>query len=274
MKKIYFGLCLGIISIVNTNTAFTQTTFSFDEQTMVKNIKDTMKNSPQYQEVLQSSMQLLDINNDHYISDRETSKFIEGLNYNKLLTDEQKQTNQKTIMEFFKKADTSNDNKLSEQEFLNFWNDIQEWMIKERFRQMDRNKDGIYNEQDIPSMEESLAKLDEMKHRLEETTEQLKNIDPQEFVDNLIENIKVEQTAENIYQMDKNADNCISKEEFADYNVQMMKNYENTEPLISHTDFLEIYDTISKKDPNCLTAEEYESYINEPIDLSDTDISE
>ena len=267
-KKYIFSLFCGVTVFWSGAVS----AFPLDEATMHSEVKSIMHNSPDYKELVQDSMQLSDVNGDGFVSDRELLQFIDGLNIAGTFSEEQKQKRAAEIVAFFNDADVSGDKKLSADEFGNFWADIESWMIKDRFRQMDRNNDGVYDEKDIPSMEESLAKLEETSRKLKEASEQLKNFDADEFADKFLENSILNQLNEDYYQMDKNGDNCVTKEEFAEYNANSETNLQ-TEFVLSKEDYMQVYDLTEKKDPNCLTKEEYIADAQAPID-DDFDMDE
>ena len=271
MKKYLLG-CVGLMLAVWTNSVSAQNSFVLDEQTMNQEVKNFMKNSPEYQELIKVSMQMTDVNNDNFVSDREAAKFAEGLNYAGDFTEAQKQQRLKEIMAFFDKADVSGDKKLSEQEFYTFWADVEDWMIKDRFRQMDRNNDGVYDEKDIPTMEESMAKMEEINAKLKEAVAKWENIDADALADQMVNNMMEEQYEEDFYQMDKDKNNCVSRDEFADYSMIEEKNMDLGMSL-TREDYLEIYDDINKKNPECLTKEEYKADAMAPID-DDLDMEE
>lgn len=55
---------------------------------------------------------------------------------------------------------------------------------------------------------------------------------------------------ENFYQMDKKKDNCVTRENYAAYNIELQQNTDRDSDFkLSYQDFLEIYDEIKKKIP-------------------------
>lgn len=264
MKKYLLG-CAGLMLAVWANAVSARDSFVLDEQTMNQEVKSFMKNSPEYQELIKVSMQMTDINNDNFVSDREAEKFAEGLNFAGDFTEAQKQQRLKEIMAFFDKADVSGDKMLSEQEFYAFWADVEDWMIKDRFRQMDRNNDGVYDEKDIPTMEESMAKMEQVNAKLKEAVAKWENIDTDAMADQMVNKMMEEQYEEDFYQMDKDKNNCVSRDEFADYSMLEEKRMDLGMSL-TRDDYLEIYDDINKKNPECLTKEEYKADAMAPID--------
>lgn len=264
MKNYLLG-CVGLMLAVWANVASAQEGLVVDEQTMKQEVKNFMKNSQEYQELIKISMQMIDVNNDNSVSDREAMKFVEGLTYADEFPEAQKQQRQKEIMDLFAKADVSGDKKLSDQEFSVFWADVEDWMIKDRFRQMDRNNDGVYDENDIPSVEESLAKMEQVNAKLDDAVAKWKNMDIDALTNQMVNNMIDEQYEEDFYQMDKDKNNCVSRDEFADYSMIEEKNI-GIEMSLTRDDYLEIYDAIDKKNPECLTKEEYKADAMAPID--------
>ncbi len=273
MKKLSI-VCLAILILgMCSKAVVAQENFILDEKQMLSQVKGIMHNMENYDDLVKTSMQLLDVNSDGFVSDREVSNFIEGLNLTGNFNEAQKEQRHKDIMAFFVQADKTVDKKLSVDEFIAFWKNVEDWTIKNRFREMDRNGDGIYDEKDIPSREESLANLEKMKQRLENAVNQLQQTSPQEFVDNMMKNMMTAQIDEDFYQMDKNADNCVSRDEYADYNLNLPDNNDE-EFSLTRNEYLEIYDYIEKKRPNCLTKEEYKADMEKPIDLEMSDIDD
>lgn len=90
--------------------------------------------------------------------------------------------------------------------------------------------------------------LNESLKKLEKATQDLKKIDPQTAVKNMIDGMMTALADENFYQMDKNKNNCVTRENYAAYNIELQQNTDRDSDFkLSYQDFLEIYDEIKKK---------------------------
>lgn len=193
---------------------------------------------------------ILDVNNDKYISENEIKQFSDG-------TSDENGKKKEHIFALFHQSDTNKDNRLNETEMEKFFSIWQKELIKAKFQSLkQREKDFASGQK--PSLEESQKKLDEALKKLQQATEALERIDPEEAAKNMIKNMAEAQADENFYQMDKKKDNCVTRETFAAYNMQQQQNIDpDSDFKLSHQDFLEMYDEIKKKNPACLTKEEY-----------------
>ncbi|MBO6281126.1 MAG: hypothetical protein J6N49_01200 [Alphaproteobacteria bacterium] len=209
-------------------------------------------------------LELLDVNVDNAVSSTEMEEMVKGVETIDRLTPEEKKNTAEHINEAFKKADTDKDNMLRGDELKKFGENMQEFLLRQQFKKMDRNGDGVYNLADMPSMEESMKMLEEAVQKMQETIDKVNAMDENELAQNFIQGISTSIAREDYKQMDKNHDNCVTKDEYADYNVKIQeerqKNEETAEDekiVLSREDFMSFYIQEKKKIPECLTMEEY-----------------
>lgn len=248
-------LCFFIFSLIPLPCVSQESISSFNETDFIDAVQKNLSSDE-----LNDFFQTLDINNDRHISENEALMFSAGA----YPSDKKRQAE---IANLFHQADTDKNNRLDFSESKKFLFAVQEIIIKEKLNDIMP----FLNPAQPPSLEESEKMLNESLKKLEKATQDLKKIDPQTAAKNMINGMMTALADENFYQMDKKKDNCVTRENYAAYNIELQQNTDRDSDFkLSYQDFLEIYDEIKKKNPDCLTKEEYMiDYIEEiPPDLS------
>lgn len=233
---------------------FYLTAFSIDEETFVKNNLEELNKNSTMQDTSDDTFSVFDINSDNVFSANELKNVIAN------------DKNKEKLAEYFNLSDKNNDNQLNKEEFSIFDKYHTELLIRENFKKKDRNNDGIYDEKDIPSIDESLNKLKEMTVNLENSVKQIESINTEDFAQNMVKGFGSAIADEDYYQMDKDKNNCVTKDEYATYQVKKNKDEEN---YMSYDDYLKNFYIIEKEDDNCLKKEEFINNINESLSFND-----
>lgn len=236
--------------------------FSLNEQDFLRQLEfDENAKSEMLERI-----KLMDINMDNAISSTEIAEATKGLYQVDFLNEEEKKEYALNIEKFFKQSDTDADNMLRGDEIKEFCKLMQVFTVSQQFRKMDRNGDGFFDEADFPSIEESLAMMEENIKKLHDVSEKLNTIDENEYAQNFIQNMNSAIAKEDYLQMDKNSDGCVTKDEYADYNL-LAQEQENNEQEKTYNftreDLLYLYDQEKKAKPDCLTIEEYTANMSE-----------
>ena len=180
-------------------------------------------NDKKLQADMMERLSLWDVNGDGAISSTEIEEIVKGTDVVTALSEDEKKATAANIQESFNKADADKDNMLKGDEIKELGKLMQSFLLKQQFRKMDRNGDGVINQDDIPPMEESLQKLEEAVKKMQEAVEKVNAMDENELAQNFVQNINSSIAKEDYYQMDKNHDNCVTKDEYADYNVSVQE---------------------------------------------------
>ncbi len=214
-----------------------------------------------FDEMASDLFSMLDVNNDKYVSENEIKQFANGMP----AEDEKKKEH---VFTLFHQTDTDKDNRLNAAEMEKFFSLWQEELIKEKFQSLKQTAENFDSEQRLSleerekkaeeRLKENENKMDEALAKLQQAVKDLESIDPKEAAQNMLKNMATAQADENFYQMNKKKDNCVTRENFAAYNIEQQQNMDpDGDFKLSYQDFLEMYDEIKKKNPNCLTKEEY-----------------
>ena len=241
-------------------------------------------NDKKLQADMMERLSLWDINGDGAISSTEIEEIVKGTDVITALNEDEKKATAANIQESFKKADADKDNMLKGDEIKELGKLMQSFLLKQQFRKMDRNGDGVINQDDIPPMEESLQKLEEAVKKMQEAVEKVNAMDENELAQNFVQNINSSIAKEDYYQMDKNHDNCVTKDEYADYNVSVQEKKQNDADIpedekiiLSREAYLSLYTREKKQNPACLTMEEYvanQSKVFDNVEEDDAEIGE
>lgn len=197
-----------------------------DKETFMREFWEYYDSSPEDKESEEDSFVLSDVNGDGFLSKNEAKNLSSSLDImenrgkNIGITDNEvkKAENQKKVLELFYDADEDGDNRLDESEWGVFFKRLQREVarlgIEARFAMMDRNQDGVIDEKDTPSMEESLEKIKENLERLKKATE---DFDAEKAAEKMFSSIENAMDQEDFYQMDKDEDGCVSAKEYRIY---------------------------------------------------------
>ena len=229
----------------------------------------------QFQNIMKNSLSLLDINNDNAISQNEINEAFSENAPNPYPDPKGKEEDRQVVQELFKQADNDNDNMLRGDEMEEFYALVQNYMIQRQFEQQDLNGDGVINLFDAPTPENSMAKMENTMAMMNELMQNITSTSPEDLANNFIANITSAIIKEDYYQMDKNHDNCVTKEEFADYQLLLQEqDKESTEAekyVLSREDFLKLYEEEHKSSPNCLTSDDYIALMSSALpDITET----
>lgn len=240
------------------------------------------ENDKRLQQDMLDRLELLDVNLDKAISATEMEEMVKGTEIVDRLTEDEKKETADKIKEYFKQADLDKDDMLRGDEINEFGKLMQVFMLKLQFKKMDRNGDGVYNLADVPPMEESMKMLEEAMQKMQETVEKVNAMDENELASNFMQSVTSSMAKEDYMQMDKNHDNCVTKDEYADYHMatqeikqEEAETPENEKIILSREAYLSLYTREKKANPACLTMEEYvanQSKIFENMDEDDAEI--
>lgn len=251
MKKI----CL-LLFISLTFGHFANAQLSDDEQiiTLDEFIKEAQQDNP-------TDIMDFDINDDHKISLNELTEIITGFRSNAVdLEESQKQELGDKLSAKFKECDKNNDGYLDAEESKELNHLLTTMLTTYQFQKIDRNHDGVFSTDDIPTIEESMKKLTEATQKLQEATEKLEQTPPEQFAANLFSGLSVSLAKENYFGMDKDKNNCVTMEEYVSYNLQKQAedtDKESAKYNLNRKELIRMYVMEKKQKPNCLTQEEY-----------------
>lgn len=237
-----------------------------------------MEKDNDFQEQFAERLKLIDINNDGKISNNEITNVADAAtdldkgDYTKELSDMNEE-----LIKAFHDNDKNNDNELTADEIEGFIPKIRYYLLKKSFSTMDRNNDGVYNEDDMPSQEEVEEKLKQSMQKMQETMAKMENMDSDEMAKNWVKSISSAIADEDYYQMDTDHDNCVTREEYVAYKLKedededKDKNEKDDVIKMTPLEYSRWYIDIKKENKNCLTKEEY---IADESDFPSTDITE
>ncbi len=215
---------------------------------------------PDMSKMMSDAFDLLDVNNDGFVSSNEYKNFIEGVDMDALLDDAQKQNKKSRLNAAFKTFDKNGDGNLEKDEFLAL-------MRTEAMLSAGERQAKLTELADNPDKMEAMVQ-DSLK-KLNEASEKLKNMSTDEMANNFLKGISSNIADENYFQMDKDKDGCVTEDEYATY---MVEDSRRTMPEYAFTEqqAREIYRDEKKAKPNCLTKDEYlrnyDEMLSEPID--------
>ena len=229
-----------------------------DQSLYAKPIVNQVVEQPDMKELYNDVFNIHDVNNDEFISENEFSYLVNAVDAEMNLTEQEKNDKKARFLKTFAEVDTNKDNKLDRDEFRNFMVAETQFEVQDRLNTMSKIMNAPAPEAEMEKrMEQALAQL-------KKATEDLKKISPQDMADSLIDNISNSIIEENFFQMDKDKKGCATKDEFVTYMRQYQKNQREKLPdifkeeyLMSEEELGSWFDSIDKKNENCLTKEEY-----------------
>ena len=229
-----------------------------DQSLYAKPIVNQVVEQPDMKKLYSDVFNIQDVNNDKFISENEFSYLVNAVDAEMNLTEQEKNDKKARFLKTFAEVDTNKDNKLDRDEFRNFMVAETQFEVQDRLNTMSKIMNTSDPEAEMEKrMEQSLAQL-------KKVTEDLKKISPQDMADSLIDNISNSIIEENFFQMDKDKKGCATKDEFVTYMCQYQKNQREKLPdifkeeyLMSEEELGSWFDSIDKKNENCLTKEEY-----------------
>ena len=229
-----------------------------DQSLYAKPIVNQVVEQPDVKELYNDVFNIQDVNNDKFISENEFSYLVNAVDAEMNLTEQEKNDKKARFLKTFTEVDTNKDNKLDRDEFRNFMVAETQFEVQDRLNAMSKIMNAPAPEAEMEKrMEQSLAQL-------KKATEDMKKMSPQDMADSLIDNISNSIIEENFFQMDKDKKGCATKDEFVTYMRQYQKNQREKLPdifkeeyLMSEEELGNWFDSIDKKNENCLTKEEY-----------------
>ena len=217
------------------------------------------------QEQTASILEMMDINSDNKISFNEINNISSfGKELDEKSTNNGMDNRKEEVLAAFKQSDKNNDNELSADEIESFIPQMRYYLLKKSFNNMDRNKDGVYNKDDMPTLEESNRLMEESIQKMDEAVEKMKNMDSEAIAQNWMTSVTSAIADEDYYQMDKNHDNCVTKAEYEAYGA-LDNNPQTYEKYYKNID----YKMIKKEKRECLTKEEMITFLTQPFYASD-----
>lgn len=229
-----------------------------DQSLYAKPIVNQVVEQPDMKELYNDVFNIHDVNNDKFISENEFSYFVNTVDAEMNLTEQEKNDKKARFLKTFAEVDTNKDNKLDRDEFRNFMVAKTQFEVQDQLNAMSKIMNAPAPEAEMEKrMEQSLAQL-------KKATEDMKKMSPQDMADSLMDNISNSIIEENFFQMDKDKTGCATKDEFVTYMRQYQKNQREEFPdifqeedLRSEEELGNWFDSIDKKNKNCLTKEEY-----------------
>lgn len=209
-------------------------------------------------EMFENAFDLMDVNNDGYVSENEFKHFVDGIAANDLLTPEQKAEKKKRVAGMFDQFDVNGDKRLDREEFLALIGKEAEYGVAERQNQI---------EAFAKDPELAMKKMDEALNRLDALSKKMDSMSTEEMANNFLTNISGDIADENWFQMDANKDGCVTKDEYVAYMTKPQP--AGTDPMLNITEEEAGigYDEEKKAKPNCLTKQEYLRNYNEMMSV-------
>jgi len=217
---------------------------------------------PDMSKMMSDAFDLLDVNNDGFVSSNEYKNFIEGVDMDALLDDAQKQNKKSRLNAAFKTFDKNKDGNLEKDEFLLL-------MQTEAMLSASERQNKVMEFAENPDKAEAM--LQDSLKKLNEAAEKLKNMSADELANNFLKGISSNIADENYFQMDKNKDGCVTEDEYATYMVEdSLRTASDPKYAFTEQQAREIYQDEKKAKPNCLTKEEYlrnyDEMLSAPVD--------
>ena len=241
------------------------TTFMVEKDIVTAKTQRKLNALSKYRNLREDTFYMLDINSDNDVSDHEFSDYIDGFNISSPLPQSEQQARRQKLEALFNAADTSGQKKLTSQQFKTLWPEIENLIIDEVFSETDRNQNNYLDYGDLPTPEESQEQTQKQMRKLQE---QLKKIGSDEWLNNFIKQNQKRRAKEDYYQMDKDHNNCVDKEEYTAYQIKQDNTLPPEERInFTQEDYSAIYDTIKRANPACITQEEYLKDIEESANI-------
>ncbi len=217
---------------------------------------------PDVSEMMGDAFDLLDVNNDGFISSNEYKSFVGGVDLDALLDEAQKKNKKSRLNAAFKTFDKNKDGNLEKDEFLLL-------MQTEAMLSASERQNKVMEFAANPDKAEAM--LQDSLKKLNEAAEKLKNMSADELANNFLKGISSNIADENYFQMDKNKDGCVTEDEYATYMVEdSLRTASDPKYAFTEQQAREIYQDEKKAKPNCLTKEEYlrnyDEMLSAPVD--------
>ena len=232
------------------------------------------------QQNIRDRLDLLDINNDGFVSDTEIKEMIKGMDVLSRFSEAEKKEMATATEKMFNEADANHDHLLNKTEMEAFSKKFAVVMVRLDFKKRDANGDGVIDLKDLPSAEESQKQLDEAMKKLNDLTKKMESMNPEEMARNFMKNTGSAIAQEDFYRMDKDHNGCVSENEYVDYQLlqQQRMSAEEKEECDSYAmtreDFQSLYQMTKKSKPDCLTKDEYVGEQMSSIDAATSAVAE
>ena len=109
----------------------------------------------------------------------------------------------------------------------------------------------------MPNSEESMQQMEDAIQQMKDLSKRLDEMDAHEVAQNWIKNIGSAVADEDYYQMDKDQNGCVSREEYVDYQMRTDRDEEEEDEKLGALDYSRWYLDIKKENPDCLSKDEY-----------------
>ena len=215
------------------------------------------------QQDMRDRLDLLDVNDDGFVSDTEIREMIKGMDVLSRFSEAEKKEMADATEKMFNEADADHDHLLNKTEMEAFAKKFTTVMIKNVFKKRDVNGDGVFDLKDLPSAEESMKQLDEAMKKIDDLTKKMETMNPEEMAKNFMKNTGNAIAREDFYRMDQNRNGCVSENEYVDYQFKQQQrisaeeNEEDASYAMTRDDFQSFYRMTNKSKPDCLTINEY-----------------
>lgn len=219
--------------------------------------------SGKLQQDMRDRLDLLDINDDGFVSETEIKEMLKGMDTLSNLSETEKKEIAAATEKMFNEADTDHDHLLNKTEMEIFSKKFTVIMVKLDFKKRDVNGDGVIDLKDLPSAEESQKRLDDAMQRLNDLTKKMEEMKPEEMAQNFMKNTGSAIAREDFYRMDKDNNGCVTENEYVDYQFKQQQKMlaEERDPdnsyAMSREDYQSFYQMAEKSKPDCMTMNEY-----------------
>ena len=212
-----------------------------------------------------NTFEMFDIDNNGKISQSELKASTNGLENVPFYTSGDIEHVKQEISKALDKFDTDKDGYLDRTEAVEFISYVENILTNMQIAKIDADNNGEITDEEmmafsktLPSIEESLAKLQEATDRLKEI-----NKNPEQHFNNMLSNMNTNVNQEEYTQMDKNKDDKVTQEEFINYQF----NHPNNKELeFTIKDYNEIFVLIDTSNKGYITQKEYLEYNQKQMD--------
>ena len=247
--------------------------FRMTEEMLLKQAQTDMA----LQQNMRDRLDLLDINDDGFVSDTEIKEMIKGMDVLSRFSEAEKREISAATEKMFDETDADHDRLLNKTETDAFAGKFITVMIRLDFKKRDVNGDGAIDMKDIPSPEESMKQLDEAMKKLDDLTKKMEAMNPEEMARNFMKNTGNAIAKEDFYRMDRDKNGCVSENEYVDYQLlqrQKMPAEDGDDPFaMTREDFRSFYRMTDKSKPDCMTIDEYVteqlSFVDEAVKFTE-----
>ena len=255
IKSLTTGLLISI-SIIGTVVA--NDTFVIDTYTL----KQEALNKAHARNI--DYFNMIDIDNNGKLSKTECAGSSDGLDVIPFFSKEEMIEMKKKIDDAFDDFDIDKDGYLNRDEATPYFSFIENIGLATQTNKMDTNNDGQITDEEMqaymqtmPSLEESVAKLQELTAKVETM-----NQNPEQYANKIMANTSSNINHEEFLQMDSDKNNQVTQQEYTQY----MFNHPNNKELgFSEDDYNNIYNLIDSSKKGYITLQEYNDYTQKQL---------